>query len=465
MTIPTLFLSCYTGLEGKDFTPTTHHDIYVADQRITPKDAKIHIYLLNLITSLAKHYVFEQKKAICSFETTITFSTRNGVTFSLNTDLRLIDVFHQIKGTPVELPLVKETQTIYDNVKQVFHPKKYTAYPQAVPSTTMFYVDEVALGLVYHGVDTPTQIRVSVQAQQAIPAEAKLSASIRFPHLMHTVMERYSQTTPKICLIDARIAAGKCPLFVEFRALFKKSPITLFSESECTIKALSLIKTSGIAFYDISTLRARLISLTDEDSLTPTPVKYAPWLEQMRDGLIELAKDPSDKRMIQGTGPVKPLMLANEAEKMEIHLINASSPEFTDTDKKSFDIVVGIFSLSTTLGETLITTSNFDPVLFMQKYLELLKDEGTLYVDAMLYDDHYQDPLIWKTLEERLNTTFIIEEIPFTDFLPTAIGKQANIPLLTRENIRNLLKNDGSPRTVSTVYLTSIRREDAISST
>lgn len=390
---------------------------------------KLPPYLVQIAKNLATQYFIEMGQLASSipfYETaTLTFSPQNGLSIPSSTDPRIQDVFKkgmealELIAYPEDAAQELGIETIKHTVLKMneVDPQKYFAY------------DPISLGAWKKGIHDFYQTQLQIKNFIITGVAGQTTGSLRHPHLIEG-LSKLSHKQPYICIvgpgmIEERGFPLSMPQTAELFTLFPSGKFLLIDKDQEAIDKIKKQLNSGRINYDPMMLR----ELSDETS--PHYVKnedYQKLFEQMKDNILARnQKMPSKikaKRILNRIFPAEILSIPANKHNFEILNFDILTSTFEEDKKGVFDIVLATNSISNAFFDKSISKEFENYFSILEKFLALLKVNGSLYVDSPLFEDRL-NPIYGEEgidvgmqwLESRIGNKIKMEVIPLPEFV------------------------------------------------
>lgn len=437
-------------------------DLEVSKKSLTPLDAKVSPFVLSLLESIARDYVFSEREHLKGeIKARLSMSLKNGIQFNSCSDPKIVEICKEPQGNAV----TKEDAEKYG----LTHLKRAEPTAEMIKDANrhfqgreVIFIDPWAYQLFQNEVNDPLQIDLEVPKVFRIDlAAGQTTSPLRFPHLLKDLNMRYKRGREdpnlKICIAGPGLNEHKgflptSPQFVEIFSLFPNAQFLLLDNDKHAIEVLKQqFNTFKIASYDPCMLRLR----TTDSSSYLSKKEYQKVFSIMKENLASRAKKPPNAGdMLAGKGPFTSLVVNIADNKIEVRDFDINTAQFKDEDK--FDVIVATLSIINALNHQLETSKFCNPYPVLKKFINSLRERGSLYIDVKLFESFiapHRD-LIIKCLEGSIGNRLRIEEIPLSDFQPTA-GISGTITSIRIPILDNNLKG---PTDISTHDLIAIIR-------
>lgn len=410
-------------------------DLIIRTKALSPPTAKITPQILFLIEDLCKDYIFSLGKMFTELvKVRMCLSLKKGISF----DNKKIQANYdeKTKGPAFAMPKTPEIQHLMK--RNVSVQDRTEAYAD-LGTKQVAFIDPGAFLLWKAGLKNPLTIDVEMTGFWRTSQGGGLTTGfLRFPHMLGDLADRFKdkrEQQAKICIVGPGLftpekGVPSCPQFVELFSLFPKSDFLMLDNDKPTLDRMeNQFHKCKFAAYDPSMLRIYTTKIEENNRYAPP--KYQALFQEMKATFADNAlANPKVKEMLAGIGPLQPLMLKVDPDKINLREFDilTSTPE--EKDKGTFDIVVATMSI-------LLNFDNFDetgstnPIFILQKFLELLSENGSLYLDSCLIDTLFETygeknmGLGIRYLEQVLGNQLSFEEVSLSDFSPNSVGKYA----------------------------------------
>lgn len=444
-------------IPNTDEYPFTEPDhIPISSSSLVPSDAKINATVMTIIEGISRDIVFQLKKDFKENITLrITVSQNEGVVID---NERLSKLFHDnIKGVCAAVPtrLVKSAGLSHLKRVEVSDADK-TRYEAQMGQPCTFF-DTASLMLFQAGVKRPETVEVELSGFQGLGKGGGLTtAAFRFPHMYLDMFKRFGDKRKedlKVCIVGPGLhrpggKLGYCSQFVELKAMFPNARFLLLDNDASAIEYLDgQYKKMKAAAYD--PLVARMLTFQFDDNPYRAPEKFQPMLAEMKAEMAACAKfPPNAKEMLDGYGGIKTMMLGVDSEKIELREFDINTSAFESGEK--FDVMVATMSICLALAKGRV--ENMKAV--MQKYIDALSINGSLYIDAALMDQILMPALdcdspdeVMAILAERSGVKLEIDRVGLEEYLPSTVGDAGTLP---NPNIAAASKDDKKIESITT---------------
>jgi hypothetical protein len=444
-------------------------DLAIASRSLSPADAAVHPAALSIIESLARDYVYALGSEFReTMRATVRLSPEEGLEIIERTDERFSTIFKENSvdvGAVVKASAVESQGIGY--LKQVEVSEDTRRQGESMSEEPVIFLDPISYILWERGIKGSFELDLEVQCRLMASEVGGLTTSVfRFPHIYQDMFKRYGDSAASsdmnVCIVGPGLdrpekGIGSCPQFVELRALFPNANFLLLDNDAEAIKYLSQqYKTLKFAAYDPFMHRAMTADFSENTHLAPK--KMQPVLKRMAEVWSQQSKRPEARQMLKGIGPIQPLLLNVDPDKVELREFDINTSVFKEEEARKFDVMVATMSILLALGE-----NPEYPLDIFVKYLAALKKGGTFYVDAMVIENILSPRLSCDTcdslaslFEKKLGGCLRFEKIALTSFLPEAVGNFSVIPQLNT----NAVKGGHVDRNISTAAVFAITRLD-----
>lgn len=395
--------------------PDSAESLIVNSQIIRPPTAVIHPFVLQCLMAIAQDIAFHiGKEFTTSTSTQLSFSKKEGIKVLSSSDHRIQEILKNLQMIQLPKEIVPE-KIMFNPIQFLF--SRFEDFESQEVNLEIGYVEEI----------------------QAMGAT---SAPMRYPHMYKDLIERFKNIrenpNTKVCLLGPGFNKPEkgtpfSPQFAEMLSLFPNAGFLLLEKNPEVIKALnSQIKVLGGISYDGTCHRLLGPKCQIESNSIITPPSYFPLLKEMGTSFTSLWKNFAEKKnqkidqekMFEGYGKIKPVFLDINPQKVELREGDFSELLSKDGEAGTFDVVIATLSLMYALAEQ--PTQKEKQELF-KKYLNLLKEGGSMYIDAYVYETLLADdfknelPIIW-------------EKLPLSDFQPGLQGDLGQMSYLTSQS-------------------------------
>lgn len=337
---------------------------------------------------------------------------------------------------------------------------------QQLPGQPLAFFDPTAAALWQAKIQAPVQIDLEVGCYQVTQAPGGLTtANLRFPHLLKDLSLKFSNEQKgegmSIGIVgpglsEAKDTLSSCPQFVEIYGLFPKAHYLLLDRDKRALSVLiGQLHDCQFTAYDPLMLKTYLFSEKYQISSV-----YQKTFRDINSTLGELAIEPKNaKEMLQGHGQIDSLTVKVDPKNVDLREFEINASQFEEQDKAQFDVLVATLSISAAVdsqsSRTLLTKLET-----LGKFLELLKPNGALYIDALFTTKFLLGPygeegmkLGLKYLESCLGNRLKNDEIPLSDFQTQMTNIIGTLNSLDLSSVKT-----GKTGTASTAALTVITR-------
>lgn len=386
-------------------------------------------YLVQIAKNLATQYFLEMGDVAASksfYETaTFTFSPQNGLSIPSSTDPRIQKVFCE-GMEQLELTAYSEDDARKLGIEDIKH-----AVVQLDEGETQKYFayDPISLEARNRGIHDFYQTQLQIKNYILTGVAGQTTGSLRHPHLLEALSKR-SHMQPHICIVGPGMIEEKgfplsTPQTAELFTLFPSGQFLLIDNDKKAIDKTKKQLNSGRINYDPMMLR-EFTEATSRHHIKSEA--YQKLFEQMKDNIIaRYSKMPSKvkvKRILNRTLPAEILSIPANKSNFEVLNFDILTSTFEEDKKGAFDVVVATNSISNAIFDK-YTPKEFENYFsILEKFLALLKVNGSLYVDSPLFEDRLK--LIYgeegiavgmQWLETRLGNKIKMEVIPLPEFV------------------------------------------------
>ncbi len=453
--------------------------LLIRTRELSPSSANIKPEILEVIESLCKDYICSLGKMFKEPMTArLTLSPINGISFDPGSE-KIKAVYEQItREVAIAIP---KNDAISQGIQQlkkknVSAQEKQKAFAQFQQKQILF-LDPHAYQLWKSGLKAPLKIDVEMVACLSTGQGGGLTTGfLRFPHLLGDLANRFQtkrlDQQTKICIVGPGLfipekGTPSCPQFVEVFSLFPKANFLLLDNDTSALERMDgQFHKCKFAGYDSSMLRVYTTNI--QSNTYYAPQKYQILFQQMKDLFAENALAPTNaKEMLAGIGGIKPLLLKVDPEKIHLREFDILTSAPKEEEKGTFNIVIATMSMLLAIGE-LDKNSSTNPLMIFRKFLELLSENGSLYVDSTLidylysaYGDENMD-LGLRYLELLLGNELSIEEVAIADFSPNVLSAHSTLLNLSMSNSKELVTGTNvTTSSVTVITRTAKKTEQA----
>jgi len=448
--------------------------LMIASKTLTPANTNVPPFILNTLEAIASDFVFEigQQVEVTAYAR-LTFSVKHGLVFNSYSDERIKKVYMETISSSTAAVTEKDVIPCgFESVKRLTPTAENLAEATSkCLNEKLVFFDLLALNLAQKGIKTPVEIILEVKGRRVVNTCGGLTtATIRFPHMLMDLSKRFANNREssemQICIVGPGLRqdegnAPTCPQFVEINSLFPLANYLLLDNNKDALKQLKhMFQEFQYAAYDPLTLLGH-----KDKTKQSAPESYQDLFQSMSDNLAKMAINPENEscsehtaEMLSGKGTPHQFCIKVNPDKIQIREFEIIDSQFKEEDKAQFDVIVATMSILLAFFSKKPT----DALTFFQsfkKFLETLKETGSLYMDAVfmnLMHQHYR----WEGvnlgiqyLENCLGNKLKIEDIPLSDFMGFSKGITG---VIKTQSIYNS-KIDG-PANISTANVTVITR-------
>ncbi len=412
--------------------------------------------VLEWLESMASDYV----RAIGKTErftatAVVTFSREQGIQFHSCSDDKIKAIFER-KPKECHLISTKEAYQLgIGNLKQIEPTEQQKEEAKKFGKKKVFYMDLQAFKLFEAGVKEP--VRIALEVNGLIASETgggQTTGVLRFPHLYRDLEKHYGTDLLNICIVGPGIQCEfmtspktnqqlpilSTPQVAELFALRPNSQFLLLDNDPVILGVLKDILTERIMTYN-PFLLVQQMSKSGQNAHAAAPQHYQELFRKMAHTIKTKALLPKKAReALEGKTETDTVLLKIEPEKYAVRQFDILTSIFNPQDQGKFDVVLATMSISVALAKKVSEGSTGDYFGILGKFLSLLKEGGSLYIDSVtlslfleIFDEkgmrmgmHYLESLIGNRLS--------IEIIPLSDFLPQHQGLQGIISNASRQN-------------------------------
>ncbi len=403
----------------------------------------MHLAAISILENISRDFVFnlgdDFKRSVSA---TIRCSLKDGVKIIKSSDKRLQTIFENNLGQMnVAIPRNEAMMAGLTQLKQITAtPEQQKQAAQQFGKQPVLFFDPAAFMLYREGMKDSVTVDLKIEGRNTVGKGGCLTTgSLRFPHLLKDIAVRFSELrksdTAKVCIVGPGLHTPQkgtptCPQFVELLGLFPKAEFLLLDNDDEALKKMQLqYKTLKFAAYDPLVYRMSTMDIKENKHLAPA--SYQPVLGEIGEQWGKIAKYPKNAdQMLKGFGKLEQLLLNVSPEKIHLRSFEINSSEFKGEEKKIFDVVVATMSIILAMRE-----NPEKPLDILCKHLSILKENGSFYSDSVLIHEILKlDSEMIQSLEEKLDSKLVIEEIPMSDYLKGETGSIATIPNPSRED-------------------------------
>lgn len=429
---------------------------------------------LKVVEAIAKDYVYnvknEQPKPI---NARISFTPEDGIVIKKCEDKRFRKIFSETaKGYGVAINIPDFNSLGMPHLKQANVSEEDKIRAEKEAGEELVFVDPYVMQAHQENWLEPIEIDLRIKYLVNAQMYGQTTGYLRFPHFLDDVLQRFNHlrsSSPKICVMGPGIIGEtktfSCPQVMELYSLFPKASYVLLDNDEKLLETLADQfqgkKRKPLANLDPTMLRAFTYAPRGvPSSLYVHSEKYQKIFQQMKEGFIKEAQDPKTaSRILNGLITTKSIPIKINPDHFQIRNFDINSSEFINQDKGSFDFVLATMTISNAIlnSKKEEAPDNFSILL---KFLEILKVNGSLYLDIDTYNNYFKNCYSLNLFESRmewiesqLGNKLKVELIPIADYLGSENLEEKRIESLTINDLKN-----GSIPTITTFPLVVITR-------
>lgn len=449
----------------------------VESRKLSPQTAKVSPIILTLIEGISSNYAnfLQDKFERCLVK--FSFSSKNGVVFLSASDERIKTVFHeQYKNEPLTIiPREDVESSGLKDMKTALASEyiKEEAFKH-FQTNDVVYFDSFAYAIYQAGIEDDLELTVDITRRIIVGAGGLTTGSLRFPHLLGSLYEEFKDTRKsdkkKICIVGPGMNEDpefpSSPQLSELCSLFPNAEFLVLDNDKTAIRTLTEQVRKGFLVYDSLMLRMRTIKVEGLgiESFQNYPKKYIEVFDAIKSGFADKAKLPPDaKSMLNGIGPIQPLIFGVDPKKIRISEFDITSSQFKDEDNNKFDIVVATMSIWLAIKH--VKNPQHNHFSTFAKFLSILKQGGKLYIDqasTRFLDELYGmegKKLGIRYIESLLGNRLVFNEIPLTDFISESQGEYDVVPNLTICKTKQYVPEDVQTSSITVITRTSDKVE------
>lgn len=447
-------------------------DIPISSRVLTPSDEKISPLIFELLDALSQDYVFALGQNFNgAFTGQIRFSLEKGITCLSCNDERIKRILEEElkEVNPVAIKKNKKQKDLNCLKKiQPTQDQKQRAIEQL--GKNVLFVDYISYQLWNQQILKDIVINLKITGFKCMGKGGGCTTGmLRYPHLLQDLFTRFSRTqTPRqVCLVGPGLLEEPkqsfCPQFVEIYSLFPEAKFLILDHNQQALDVMQQQFHRQFAMYDLMMFRLRSIrQIGHISNRMYAPLKYQTLFQSMKEVFIDKALAPpgSVKEMLEGIGALKPLMLKVQADNIRLQNFDIVKSEMPEADKRQYDIVVATKSIYLTLFDHQHDV-NLDSMI---KFLNILKEDGSLYVDITVIK-HFKDvyelegfPICIQYWEAKIGNKLTLENIPLSDFLLENLDDEGLIDHITVHAVNAIVVDEKPNNLLSTSSLTVITR-------
>lgn len=436
-----------------------HESLGITNKTLAPSNLNVPRNILELIDGLAFDYMTAYGQYIKdSAKARITLSLDKGITFDSCSDPRMEAAFK--KGiTAVGIPKSETSQGQLHFIKRVKPDKKMLEEAQTnCPGEEVIFFDPWAFSLLSAQANSPIQIDLEL-TKRLFGGKGKgcTTGPLRFPHLLKDLSSQIKPNA-KICivgpgLLEEENAMPSCPQFVEIYSLFPQADFLLLDNDP---NALSVLRNQfhkcKFAAYDPTMLK----SYTEKDRSDFRPNKsYQKIFASLKNAFAKSAILPkSAANMLMSDVPAERLVVKVNPEKIEVREFDINTSSLAKNEQ--FDVIISTMTIGNVIHDKIKETPECDRLSYLQKFLDNLKDHGSLYIDTHLVTSYFGslEELI-KSLELRMECPLKGREIPLSDFNPAQLSLVGTLDSMTISSLKKY-KMDKNITSTSLMVITRL---------
>lgn len=382
------------------------------NEEFDPPKAKISPQLCTFIIDTFKTFLVVNKEdpEIKKFNAKVrlSFSPREGLKVIFSTDARIKAVFEKCHQDPVSFTLSEAKELQIMDLKRTIPSLEFKQKTMELKGKKLIFLDPVTWNFWQVGIKSPLELKVDVNVIEAQSEGGGLTTSnLRFPHLLYGIVAHLKHKVfskdLKVCLVGPGLKKGErfceCPQLVELKSIMPEARYLILENDK---EALSLMdrafNKARLIAYNPMMLRARTTQIKNNPGLAAEPVFTI--LENLKPFLSKQVIMPKHAfEMLQGIGPLQDLMIKLDPSKHELREFDILSTPFLEADKGQFDVVVATMSISIAIDN--LKRSPLEIIKKLSKFVELLKTDGILFVDTMLWE------ILRSTIGEDLSVEYL----------------------------------------------------------
>jgi len=460
MEIPVFHIS-FCIPQGKEFPFEDPSEIPLIESNVSPTDFKLHSIVSTILISLAKDISFHHGKAFPEgLRCRVILSQHSGVEVDDQYIGGLLKTAFEGVGCPVPVAVARDSGMM--GLKQAAVSEQVRKVAIAQLQSEVLFFDPVSTMLFKGGQRGPfvVDMRIS-QFSPANKGGGLTTAAFRFPHMYAEMLDRFEyrriNEDLEVCIVGPGLQSkakslAYCPQLAELMAIFPRGRFTLLDNDTKALEVMKgQIERMKVIAYDPLVFRTLIMDIPENYCKAPDTMQ--PGLKLMADYWTTKAKAPKNVgEMLKGTCEASMLLLNVDSGQVGVREFDINTPTFASEEQ--YDVMVATMSILLAFGGGKVDIKKIFP-----SYLNALKENGSLYMDAQLmqavllpaYDCVTPEKLAEK-LSKELDGNFSVRRVGLESYQKE---NTCDIGLLPRFDLVSVSSDQkGTPTiTTSTIYV------------